>query len=211
MTLPYNLNIPFATNDPSVDQPDMLENTNSTSTLLQQDHLGFNNQFNGIANSGGYHTNIHMIDQGAGFDPARITQVGQLYAKQATLNGFTDTALFYRTGPNVGATNSVTQITAPKNTVTGTDGYTFLPGGMILQWGVVTPAPFPNNSLIAQNFNINYPTTAVNVQLTLIADTKSTNVQVMSIGKTSLNASGFTWNYTGGSAYIGFYWMALGY
>ena len=213
MTLPYSLNIPFATNDPSVDQPDMLENTNSTSTLIQQDHLGFNNQFNGIANSGGYHTNIHMIDQGAGFDPARITQVGQLFAKEVTLNGFTDVALFYRTGTNVGFANSLTQITAPKNTVTGNNGYTFLPGGMIVQWGIINPYPTPLQSAttIPLVFNIPYPTACVNVQMTLINDTSTSNAQVMSVRSSSVSNTGFSWNYTGGSAYRGFYWMALGY
>lgn len=211
MTLPYNVNIPFATNDPSVDQPDMEENTNTINTFVQQDHLGFNNQFNGNANSGGWHTNIHMIDQGAGFDPARITSVGQLFAKEVTLNGFTDTALFYRTGTNVGFANSLTQITAPKNTVTGSNGYTFLPGGMIMQWGIINSPPLNSGITTPLLFNIPYPTACVNVQMTLINDGSTQNAQVMSVRNTSVSATGFSWNYSGGSAYRGFYWMALGY
>lgn len=38
----YNLNIPLSGNDPSVDQPNMLTNTNSISTLIGVDHVTFN-------------------------------------------------------------------------------------------------------------------------------------------------------------------------
>ncbi len=38
----YNLNIPLATNSPSVDQPNMQVNTNAIDTLLAVDHVSFN-------------------------------------------------------------------------------------------------------------------------------------------------------------------------
>ncbi len=38
----YNLNIPLATNSPSVDQPNMEVNTNAVNTILAVDHVSFN-------------------------------------------------------------------------------------------------------------------------------------------------------------------------
>ena len=136
MTLPYDINIPFATNSPSDDQSKMQQNTNSISTLVAQDHYGFNNQFNLNANSGGWHTRIHMVDQGAAFDPAQVTDVGQLYSKTVTFNTRTDQALFYRSGTTLSAGNSLTQITAPRGTVLAATGFAFLPGKLLMQWGV---------------------------------------------------------------------------
>src|SRR6266404_5354830 len=158
MTLfPYTDNIPFATNSPSADQPNMLVNTNSIDNLIGVDHVGFNTA------KGGYHSDIHFNTQLA--DPAAVPTIGQLYTKTVTFNAVTNAGLFYENGAGV-----VTQIVGPANTnpilpPVGTNavanGYTVLPGGIILQWGtsnmvagatsntpVVFPIPFPTNVFI---------------------------------------------------------------
>lgn len=40
-SIPYNLNIPAAANNPSVDQPNLLTNTNAVSTIVAVDHYTF--------------------------------------------------------------------------------------------------------------------------------------------------------------------------
>ena len=42
MSIPYNLGIPAANHNPSVDQPDMQENNDNISALLSVDHVTFN-------------------------------------------------------------------------------------------------------------------------------------------------------------------------
>lgn len=201
----YTTNIPFANNPPSVDQPNMEINTNSIDGIIAVDHVGFN------SNNGGYHTDIHMIPQG--IDPAQITDIGQLYTKTVTFNGKTDAALFYRSGTTLSSSNSLTQITAPKGTSASANGYAFLPGGIIMQWGIINSPPMPSGTTTPLAFNtsnIDFPNNCFNIQMTLINDGSTNNAQVMSIRIGSVSASGFSWNYTGGSAYRGFYWVAIG-
>lgn len=55
----YNLNIPDPPHRPSSDVPLMKTNTNSISSLLLQDHFGFND------NSGGNHKQVHLVNEAA--------------------------------------------------------------------------------------------------------------------------------------------------
>ena len=57
---PYNRDIPDGPNNPSVDQPDMKENTNSIDELINQDHISFEQ------NNGGFHKTIHQPNQTVG-------------------------------------------------------------------------------------------------------------------------------------------------
>lgn len=57
MTFTFNTGIPAANNNPSVDQPDMLNNNISTSGILAVDHVTFN------AINGGTHKQVTYIDK----------------------------------------------------------------------------------------------------------------------------------------------------
>jgi hypothetical protein len=50
MTITYNLNIPAAANNPSVDQPNMQTNTNNIATYVAIDHVAFNTSGSGTHN-----------------------------------------------------------------------------------------------------------------------------------------------------------------
>lgn len=54
MTFIFNNGIPAAANNPSVDQPDMLQNNISTEGILAVDHYTFNTP------TGGIHTQVHL-------------------------------------------------------------------------------------------------------------------------------------------------------
>ena len=60
MSITYTVNIPFASNNPSTDQPNMEQNTNAINSWVQIDHVGFN------ASNGGEHKQVTF--------PAETTQ-----------------------------------------------------------------------------------------------------------------------------------------
>lgn len=86
----YIFDIPFASHNPSSDQPDMLTNNNSNKLIWEVDHHGFGD------NLGGYHNVIHQDPQIAG-DPAKIAGIGQTYVKTVG----SDVQLFYESGLGV--------------------------------------------------------------------------------------------------------------
>jgi hypothetical protein len=195
MSFTYTTTVPASGNNPSVDQRDMLQNTSSISELIAIDHVGFNNTL------GGYHQVIHFNNQAG--DPAVIAGVGQLYTK--TSSG--DQQIFYKSGGNV-----ITQLTGPNATVPGTNGYTWLEGDILLQWGFIA-GPLPSSTTTALLFstsNIQFPNNCFNIQLTLTNPGSTGNAQTMSVKLSTVSKTGFSWNYSGGSAYNGFYWQAIG-
>lgn len=126
----YKLNIPFATNKPSVDQPNMLTNTNSIASIIGTDHLTFGTATGSQID--GYHNIIHFNTQLN--DPNAIPGTGQLYTR--TIAG--DQVLLYRSGNGV-----ITQLTnasgMPPNTPT------------ILQGTFVLTSSFTNISALPAN------------------------------------------------------------
>src|SRR5689334_19525328 len=85
MTLwPYTRDTPFQDDNPSDSQPDMLENTNSTDSLIAEDHYSFN------VNNGGFHKQVRMPLLGA-VPAGTITNSGTVYTKA----GVSATQMFY--------------------------------------------------------------------------------------------------------------------
>src|SRR5258705_11137856 len=82
----YTRDIPFASHNPSADQPVMQINANSIDSLIQEDHFSFND------NQGGWHKVIHQNPEVA--DPAAIPAIGQTYTKTFD----TKQNLYYRSG-----------------------------------------------------------------------------------------------------------------
>jgi len=66
----YNTGVPDAPNDPSVDQPDMLTNTQNAALIWEEDHVGFN------ANNGGKHTHVTLVN--VAVPPAQVNPASYL-------------------------------------------------------------------------------------------------------------------------------------
>lgn len=97
----YIFDIPFATHNPSSDQPDMLTNNNSNKLIWDVDHHGFGD------NLGGYHNVIHQDPQVGGMplapvNPPVVAGIGQTYVKTVG----SDVQLFYESG--LGVINQLT-------------------------------------------------------------------------------------------------------
>ena len=117
---PINLNIPATGNDPTADQPNMLINNNSFAGIWDIDHFGFNQS------TGGYHDIIHLPPNST---PAAISGIGQIFTQTVG----PDVQLFYESGNGI-----VSQLTSPLTPLASGNGYSYLPGGVVIQWGSVT-------------------------------------------------------------------------
>lgn len=65
----YNRDIPFSTNNPSTDQPNMQTNTNSVDDILQVDHVSFN------ATNGGTHKQVTYSSENVPSSPGGTSSV----------------------------------------------------------------------------------------------------------------------------------------
>jgi hypothetical protein len=172
-------------------------NLDGTFLTLAVDHI--NNNGAPGSRPAGYHNVIHMVPQGS--NPAPVTGYGQLFSKSIN-SVITDDALFWETG-----TGLIQQLTSNVVPLPATNGYTFLPGGILIQWGLVNAPTFTGTV----TFNIPFPANVFNVQTTLVAKAGGTSASntVAPISGT-ITQSGFQYNFTGSSSYVAFYWFAIG-
>lgn len=200
----YIQNIPFATNNPSADQPNMQTNTNSINSIIGVDHITFN-QATGIE-SDGWHKVIHFRTQAA--NPVAIAGIGQLYTKTLTI-GNTDQCLFFESGGG-----RITQLTGilggagnQTSTANNPNGYTALIGGIILQWGEITASASGITNILFATLNINFPTTCFTVMAGLRQGSVSTSIVVP--GTTNISTTGFRLVTTPGRT-DNYVWYAIG-
>lgn len=132
----YITGIPAASHNPSVDQPDMQINTNSIDDIIEVDHYSFND------NNGGYHKKVSLVNNAGPFPtPAGV---GSLLYGSNNEWIFTNASL-------VGAGIQMTRSDAFP--VATTTGRSFLPGGIIIQWGQATTGSVnPNIGTVTVNF-----------------------------------------------------------
>ncbi len=222
MNLNYFTNIPFAANDPSVDQPDMQTNTNSIDSWVNIDHYGFRD----VSNLGGLHTQVTMPVLPV--IPIRLlTTSGILYTKNVPVAlAQSANTLFYTPGTstkeyqltrtissntefNRFATNNINQNTGPGS---GRSGWTFLPGGMLLQYGTYT-GPFGAGTFgpFTVNFAINFLNAPYSITLALTkASPASSAVSTIDIVDGTVGISSFDILIVNASIDQSFSWMAIG-
>lgn len=212
MNLNYNQNIPGSQNNPSDDQPLMRTNTNSIRTWVGIDHFGFND------NRGGLHKQTRIINQLA--IPAGLTaQMGTIYTKLATSTGvLTESNIFFTPGTSANEyqiTRVITASFALFGTLTnnynavGVDffgGWTFLPGGLLYQYGRVlhggatlriVPFPVPFSDA-----------TSIVINLTAVSNNNSDHATNVSNG--SITTTQFSLRTTSNSALTATTWFAIG-
>ena len=207
MSFSYNQNIPDGPNNPSADQPLMKINTNSIFNIIAVDHIGFN------STPGGYHNIIHFNDQGA-TTPPQVLGVGQLFTKTVG----SDQELFYESGNAV-----VTQLTGASPPSPGTNGYVYLSGGILLQWGIVNGTHGSDNhfsggdtgTVTFSTSNIAFPNNCFGVTANALDDlsigSKPTSNNNIVIDRSTLSKTKFDWLFvTNSSQYFRFFWMAIG-
>jgi hypothetical protein len=216
MNLPYTGNIPDPPHNPATDVPDMQENTNSIQTWVTIDHYGFNTS-GATDGFGGLHSQVRMPTLGTA-KPTLVNGAGNLYVN--TING--NSELLY-IPDNTGDVYQLTSTSHAQYAIFADDtnypqtppvatqfgGWTFLPGGLLLQYGN-EQLPGSSNPDGIVKFPRAFSSSVFNLQLTLNANstTNSSNT-ISSIGTPTKTQ--FKWNFTGSTSYNYFYWMAIGF
>ena len=215
---PYTRNRPASQNNPSNDQGDMRTNTNSTDSLLAEDHYSF-----GVPN-GGLHKQTRIID-GLAIPAGLASGMGTLYTKLATSTSpSTESSLFYTPGATTNEYQLTRTITASfalfgENTnnynssgVGKTGGWTFLPGGLLFQYGLITTVAQGQGSANLVQFPVGFSSGGTNgpysITLTPVAnDNKTNSVRIVpgSVTTTQFRIHGFDI-----SSSIPVYWQAVG-
>jgi len=144
----------------------------------------------------GYHTVIHSVPQGG--NPPAIAGYGQLYSK--TINSFTsDQALFWETG-----TGLIQQLTANLTPTVATNGSSFLPGGIIIQWGSGSAVA----DLTTISFNVTFPNNLFSLTIAHSAVAPGENTQTI-VSASSKTTSNFRLRVSGASA-ASYSYIAIG-
>ncbi len=208
----YNVNTPTGTTKLSVDWLNLRNNTMAANTSFGINHFAFNN----ATDNNGKHKYVDMVSQAL---PSIAVGDGAIYVNT---NASSVTNLYY-TPDNSGNTYQITRTNAgnyPKfsnNIPYGTPpagfdqegGWTFLPGGMLLQYGF-----YGMSGATGTSGNIQFPFTFTNppysVQISVYQSNLLFGNNFVAISSTNPpTTSQFTFKATV-STFSGIYWTAIG-
>lgn len=140
---------------------------------------------------------------------ANATDIATLETQMGDGSGVTNPAA-WRTALSVPSTTEAVLDTdfTGANQLKAVDGYQKLPGGMIVQWGLLTSISDAGSSVVT--LPVAFPTACVNVQLTdrvITTDTNSAHLACTASSTTSITIAYN--NTTGGGTSV--FWQAWGY
>jgi hypothetical protein len=189
--MPFNANIPLSTDKLSASQVDLNNNFQAINTWTAVDHIAFANTV-----QQGEHKRVFFVQQAADIATAGATDA-VLYTKAGT-GGATN--LFYRGPSNVDPVELTYANTA-------SNGYTMLPSGIMMQWGIATI----NSGAAETVFTFPFGTICLNVQLTAQYVSGQKNVlQVDSFTQTGFKGRSKPLTGGGYEATV-VYYLAIGY
>jgi hypothetical protein len=189
----FQPSIPTGLVNLDVDYQNLQNNFAALDNVFGVDHTKFSN----ATAQKGYHTAIHLIPQAP---PAATAGYGQIFSQSLNDGINTDTELFFLTGGN-----RLLQLTRNFVPVKNNNGYTFLPGGLIMQWGFSTAVTSSAGNTI--NYPIAFPNAIYNVSATVQTSDNST-IRFSILGNPTL--TNFSTTQTSSSKFTRLYWTAIG-
>lgn len=186
----YNPNIPQTTDIPSQSQGEMLTNFQQLNTVFDVDHVPFND---GTAANRGKHDQSTYLE--LALDPTTAANEMAVYCKD---NAGSST-LYLRQESN----GAVIQMSGANPTVAAS-GSTFLPGGLVLKWGILN-SPV-DNSLITFAGGA-FPGNVYSITLTPVRDATAERSMYVKTG--SVSTSNFRIR-TSSANFDAVYYMAIG-
>jgi hypothetical protein len=196
MSIPtYNLGYPQ--NGSTLGQSKATIRNNLDGTFLT---LGVNHYNNNSTNAG-KHIYIQIPINGA---PSSTGSTELLLFNGSSPIGGALNLYFAPPGQSSIGSSTVTQLTRNEFPIAATNGFSWLPGALLIQWGTAT--------IGGSSGTVSFNTKTIsiyNIQITLIGSSSSTNTLSI-VSKTPGTPGSFTWHFTGSSSYSSFYWMAIG-
>lgn len=180
---PYSLNIPAEDHNPSDDQPDMQDNTNSINTIIGVDHFQF------ASAQAGFHQKSTYIE---GSDPGSAAGQYVQYSKAVAGSG----ELFVQKD----GTATPIQVSRGVPATNGNGSFSYLPGGFLIQWGSQTAS----GNIATVTFPISFTSNPTSVTATcrnLANVYTQVSIQPPSSGGVVINVK---------DAGQTIYWMAIG-
>lgn len=188
----------------SVSQPLITGNFTYLHESYGKDHNFTSTSNTSPLNQDGYHTVVHFVNQLV--NPVPTVGAGKTF----TVTVGSDQELVYVSGNNV-----ATQLTGPLAPSAVTNGYTSLPGGIVLQWGTALAALVPG-SVGTTVFNTPFPNAVFMVLANPICSGSfpaNTEVANITMDTALLTVNQFRWAFltlSGAGVYTGFSWIAIG-
>jgi len=208
----YQPNIPTGLVPLNEDYQNLQNNFTQINTTYNTDHVPLTE-----ASQNGYHTVVHLAKQVAG--TVGISNTFSLYEEQTNDGYATRQQLFAISG--TGTPYALTRNFTPS---LGTNGITFLPGGLVIQWGFVNGTHSANNhfnqgdvgTVTFSAVNTAFPNNCYGVWFSLQYSTAAGGVipdgtASVQYDTNTLSKLKFDWSFsTGSSKFTNFMWVAIG-
>jgi len=202
----YQPGIPTGSVPLNQDYLNIQNNFGQLNTQFNVDHVPLTSTSGNPPN--GYHTAIHLVPQ---VEPATVSDIGEIWTTKADDGYSNDTILFQKTG---GALK--TQLSRNfQPTVTAGNGYTFIPGGLVYQFGSANSGAGSGANLTV-TFPIKFTVSLLSLQLCVLENSNSRRIwHINTIVSTGLplSVTGFTAYITdenGSNKVNKVYWTAVG-
>lgn len=214
----FNPNIPQSTDDLSDSQGDLLQNNLALDASFGRDHLPFSN----LTADNGKHKFVEMVSATL---PAPVPGLsagsGTIYTK--SVGTPTESQVFY-TPDASGAEFQLTRALSASSTLFGTNtaygtppvgfsqagGYTFLPGGLLLQYGLISNIGMANSGTATISFPVNFTGAPFCVMVSWRTFGNATQASTLGVNTTTFTNSAFGVTWIGGTGYTGISWIAIG-
>jgi hypothetical protein len=210
----YQPGIPTGSVPLNQDYLNLQANFTQINSQFQVDHVPLTSTSGSPPN--GYHTVVHLVpfsttasnppNNQPVVSPTTTGGIGQLFSSQINDGINNDEAFYFQTGG--GRILQMTRNFSPKN---ATNGYTFLPGGLIMQWGIVAGSSSATITVTFATSNIAFPTACYNVSVTAVRPASSPGSDFATVVVNgSVSKTGFQIGNIGGHTINNWYWTAIG-
>jgi hypothetical protein len=217
----FTAGIPKASDTLSTSQPQILGNFSAINSGFGKDHVNFTQSSNI-----GQHNQITFLGKYNGANPPTDVPSptdGVLINSEWIAGAGKDKFVLWYREKDSTYSPAAYQLTATYNPKDATAGYTYLPGGLCMMWGIETPltsyatnVAFPTTNTVPAVYFDGPPYSIMVTPITKDSGSSSLNPDdyIILIKNGSVSASGFTtsqssWHNPPGHL-IGFYWMAIG-
>jgi hypothetical protein len=212
--MPFTAGVPLPSDTLSKSQGDILDNFTAINNYFGTDHVNFTSSSNI-----GQHNQITFLGKFVGSNPPADvpapTDGVLIKAEWIPAAGKDHFVLWYREKDSMHSPAAY-QLTATYSPSNASTGFTYLPGGLCMMWGIETPltdytttVTFPKTNVAP---DVYFDSAPYSISLTPITDYTTSNVreETIFVEEGSVTASGFTTIQTSYHHITGFYWTAIG-